>query len=732
ALAEIPTGYETEFIGDGEILQIVASPRSGSRIVSADTAGGVITGERIVAYPSPYIVRKYGQSEHEVALTFDDGPDGTWTPQILDTLKSRNVTGTFFVIGRNVEAHISLMRRIVREGHLFGNHTFTHPNLALTSNFVTRLEIDANQRLLEAVLNKRSYFFRPPYFGDAEPTTNDELIPVDVASKRGYVTVGLHIDAEDWQPISAAQIVKNVLDQRYYGGTITAGGLRSGGNVVLLHDGGGNRAQTVAALGPIIDSIRAHGDTLVPLSQLAGISKADAIPGLPPRSELTRTVELATFSFVSGLEWTLYWLFFIAVVVGAIRLVVIIMLALYQRYHRRKPEPHYTPPVTIIVPAYNEERVIGATIRSLLNQSYEGELDVVVVDDGSPDATYEVVSREFGDDPRVTVFRKENGGKASALNFGIVRSRGEIIVCLDADTQFIPSTVARLVAPLSDPAVGAVAGNAKVGNRHNLVTRWQALEYVTSQNLERRAFAVLNAITIVPGAVGAWRKSYVQAVGGFSDDTLAEDQDLTWALGKEGVLVRYADDAIAYTEAPDTLKTLIRQRFRWSFGTLQSIWKHRHITFRPKYGALGMIAMPNVWIFQLFYTAISPLADILFAWSLLSVLLARYQHGDRYALSNLEDVLKLYLIFLVVDWLAAVVAFLMEPGEEKALTWLVIIQRFVFRQTMYWVVIKSIAAALRGHVVGWGKLERKGMTLLPTTVQTPVHRSDAPPPVAPA
>lgn len=729
ALAEIPTGYETEFIGDGEILQIVASPRSGTRIATADTARGVITGERIVAYPSPYIVRKYGKSEHEVALTFDDGPNGNFTPMILDTLKSRNVTGTFFVIGRNVEAHIPLMRRIVREGNLFGNHTFTHPNLALTSDFVTRLEIDANQRLLEAVLDRRSFFFRPPYFGDAEPTTNDELVPVDIASKRGYVTVGLHIDAEDWQPISAAQIIKNVMAQRFYGGVMTAGGLRSGGNVILLHDGGGNRAQTVAALGPIIDSLRAHGDTIVPLSELAGISKADAMPGLPPRSAFTRGIEFATFSVVSGMEWTLYWLFFIAVVVGAIRLVVIIMLATYQRYHRRKPEPHYTPSVTIIVPAYKEERVIAATIRSLLNQIYEGELNVIVVDDGSPDDTYGVVTREFGDDPRVTVFKKVNGGKATALNFGIARSRGEIIVCLDADTQFTPTTVARLVAPLSDPKVGAVAGNAKVGNRHNMVTRWQALEYVTSQNLERRAFAVLNAITIVPGAVGAWRKSYVQAVGGFSDDTLAEDQDLTWALGEEGVRVRYADDAIAYTEAPDTLRTLIRQRFRWSFGTLQSVWKHKKITFRPKYGALGMIAMPNVWIFQLFYTAISPLADILFAWSLLSVMLARYQHGDRYALSNLEDVLKLYVIFLVVDWLAAVVAFLMEPGEEKALTWIVLIQRFVFRQTMYWVVVKSIAAALRGHVVGWGKLERKGMTLLPTTA-LPNDRSTETPPTA--
>jgi peptidoglycan-N-acetylglucosamine deacetylase len=728
ALSEIPSGYETEFIGDGEILQIVASPRSGIRATKADTARGVITGERIVAYPSPYIVRKYGKSAHKIALTFDDGPDGTWTPAILDTLKSRSATATFFVIGRNVESHIPLMRRIVREGNLFGNHTFTHPNLALTSDFVTRLEIDANQRLLEAVLDRRSFFFRPPYFGDAEPTTNDELIPVDIASRRGYVTVGLHIDAEDWQPISAAQIVRNVLDQRYYGGVITTGGLRSGGNVILLHDGGGNRAQTVLALGPIIDSVRAHGDTIVALSELAGISRDDAMPGLPPRSAVTRGIELATFSFFSAMEWTLYWLFFIAVVVGAIRLVVIILLATYQRYHARKPEPHYTPAVTIIVPAYNEERVIAATLRSLVSQVYEGPLDIVVVDDGSPDDTYGAVLREFGDDPRVTVFRKENGGKAGALNYGIARASGEIIVCLDADTQFTPTTVARLVAPLSDIRVGAVAGNAKVGNRHNLVTRWQALEYVTSQNLERRAFAVLNAITIVPGAVGAWRKSYVQAVGGFSGDTLAEDQDLTWSLGEEGLRVRYADDAIAYTEAPDTLRTLIRQRFRWSFGTLQSVWKHKRITFRPRYGSLGMIAMPNVWIFQLFYTAISPLADILFAWSLLSVLLARYQHGGSYALSNLEDVLKLYVIFLVVDWLAAVVAFLMEPGEEKALTWLVLIQRFVFRQTMYWVVVKSIAAALRGHVVGWGKLERKGMTLLPTTAQPQTAAPEPPQP----
>jgi len=713
AMNEVPPGYITEFEGDsGEILQVVASPHAGRRVISYDTTTGQITGERIDAYPSSYIVRKTGQAAHQVAITFDDGPDGTWTPQILDTLRSRGVSATFFVIGRNVEAHIPLMRRIVKEGHLVGNHTFTHPNLALTSNFMTKLELDANQRLLEAILNRRSLFFRPPYFGDAEPTTNDELVPVEIASKRGYVTVGLHIDAEDWQPISAHQIIANVLDQRYYGGQLTG---RTGGNVVLLHDGGGNRSQTVKALGLVIDSLRAHGDTIVSLAELAGITKDEAMPPLPRTSAFARSVELTTFSVASAFEWTVYWLFLIAVVVGGIRLAIIILLGAYQRFRPRRKYPHYTPPVTVIVPAYNEAKVINSTIRSLLSQRYEGPLDIVIVDDGSPDETYDVVQREFGANERVRIFRKANGGKASALNFGIARANGEIIVCLDADTQFTPTTVAHLVAPMHDMRVGAVAGNAKVGNRTNIVTRWQALEYVTSQNLDRRAFAVLNAITIVPGAVGAWRRSYVQAVGGFSDDTLAEDQDLTWALGEEGVRVVYADDAIAYTEAPDSMSALIRQRFRWAFGTLQCAWKHKRIFMRPKYGMLGMVAMPNVWVFQIFYTAISPLADLLFAWSLLSVLLTWYQHGATYALLNLEEVLFLYSIFLIVDWAAAVIAFLMEPGEEKSLTWLILIQRFVYRQAMYLVVIRSIAAAFRGHVVGWGKLERKGMGLLPTT-----------------
>ena len=704
-LGELAAGYDVQVEGAGELLRLTAQPTTGRRVVRVDSATGLVVGQRVTAYPSPYVVTRVGARPGMVALTFDDGPDGAWTPMILDTLRSRRAPATFFVIGRNVEAHIPLTRRIFREGHELGNHTFTHPNLALTAPFVTRLELDATERVIEAVLGRRSVFFRPPYFGDAEPTTADELVPVGIATSLGYLTAGLHVDSDDWRRPGAAEIVRNVL------------ALRARGNVVLLHDGGGDRAQTVAALGPLIDSLRVRGDTLVLLSALAGLSHAGAMPELPPSSAVVRLAELSTFVAIGALEWGLEWLFLAAVVLGAGRLVVITGLALVQRARGRRASAAArcgcAPDVSVVVPAYREERVIVQTIASLLAQQYPGGLEVVVVDDGSPDGTYDAARAAFGAHPRVSVLAKPNGGKASALNFGVARARGEVVVALDADTVFAPDAVARLVEPLADPRVGAVAGNAKVGNRINLVTRWQALEYVTSQNLDRRAFALLDCITVVPGAIGAWRTALVREAGGFSDDTLAEDQDLTLAIRRRGHSVAYADRAVAYTEAPDTFRGLARQRFRWSFGTLQCMWKHRDALFRPRCGTLGLVALPNVWLFQLLFTALSPLTDLLFLWSLASVWLVRQEHGATYALANLEQVLALYAVFLLVDWAAAVIAFLIETGEDKRLTWLILLQRFAYRQVMYWVVGKSFVAAVRGRVVGWGTLERKATVAAP-------------------
>ena len=706
-LDTIRISYDVDFLGSGEILQMVAEPTFGRRTLSLDPVTGLVANERVDAYPSTYVIRRTGRRRGEIALTFDDGPDAKWTPSILDTLRSRGVHATFFIIGQNAEVNPELFRRMYREGHEIGNHTFTHPNLALVSNRVTRVELNATERLIEAELGRRTALFRPPYFGDAEPTTTDELGPIAVAQGLGYITVGLHVDPGDWEEPGTDSIIARTLHQV------------DRGNIVLLHDGGGDRSQTVAALGPLIDSLRARGLTLVTVSELAHVPRDVAMAPLPPGSRLARFVELASFSVVGQTERVVRVLFLVAMVLGIARLVFILSLAVIQRVRSKRPLPPYHPTITVVVPAFREEMVIVRTVESLLAQHYEG-MEIVVVDDGSPDRTFEVTQEAFAGRADVRVYRKENGGKSSALNYGLRYARGEILVALDADTLFPPGTIAALVAPLADPKVGAVAGNAKVGNRINLVTRWQAIEYITSQNTDRRAFALLNCITVVPGAIGAWRREVVLEAGGFSDQTLAEDQDLTMTLLRRGWHIAYADHAVALTEAPDTLRGLARQRFRWSFGTLQCAWKHRAAFLRPRYGALGLVALPNIWLFQLLLPAISPLADLLFLWSLITVYLNKVEHGAEYALQSLEQVLFFYTVFVLVDWLASTAALLMEEGgaEEKSLTWLVVLQRFAYRQVMYWVVLKSLMAALQGRVIGWGKQERKATVRLGTTHST--------------
>ena len=723
SLRRMPPGYDAEFDGTGEILQLTYFPNEGARNIRVDPTTGFITGQTLVQPPIPYVLTRTGgqpRNVHRVALTFDDGPDARWTPMILDTLRSRGVKATFFVVGQNVDTHLGIVQREFAEGHEIGNHTYTHPNMALEGERRDRIEMDATTSLLEADINRRTAFFRPPYFGDAEPTTAEELVPVGIASKRHYWTIGLHVDGDDWKGIPADSIIRLVLERRAEPNAINATTQDSARNVILLHDAGGDRSQTVAALGPLIDSLHARGDTIVLVSDLAGITRDDAMPLLPPASEATRLVRKAGFLMLGTGETTLFWIFSIAVVLGIARLVIIGVLALVQRLkgHQDRNAPvSFTPGVSVIVPAYNEEKVIVRTVAALLAQRYDGPLEVIVVDDGSSDDTAAACKAAYGAEAHVSVHRKANGGKASALNFGIGLAKHEVVIGLDADTIFDDDTVAELVQPLANPKVAAVAGNAKVGNRINLVTRWQALEYVTSQNLDRRAFSLLDCITVVPGAVGAWRRAAVLEVGGFREDTLAEDQDLTLAMRRAGYSVAYADAAIAYTEAPDTLRGLAKQRFRWSFGTLQCAWKHRDAFFRRKYGSLGFIALPNVFLFQLLLPAISPVADLMFVLSIFSVWLNAMAHSVdgrlEYGLVNLEQVLTYYAIFLLVDWVAAVLAFLMEPDEEKQLTWLIFIQRFAYRQVMYWVVVRSFAAALSGRLVGWGKLDRKATVALP-------------------
>ncbi|HVN00787.1 MAG TPA: glycosyltransferase [Caulobacteraceae bacterium] len=708
-LETIAPGTGVNFDGQGEVLHVSATPTPGARSIEIDPDNGLISTEEYNVMPTSYEIQRYGFHPGWVALTFDDGPDGRWTPKILDILKAKHADATFFVIGENMQGRPDLVQREVREGNIVGGHTWTHPNIGVTPVAQTDLEMNTTQRLFEVLTGRSMRLFRPPYFGDAEPSTPNEVEPLLLAQKLGYMTVGLRIDPDDWQRQPNGQmpdpdtIVQRVMDRLDDTGPHE-------GQVVLLHDAGGDRSQTVAALPKLIDAIRARGLKLVTVDQLAGMTPAQAMPPTS-RSSFELLLDALGFGFFRYVDFLLTTLFITAIVLGVARLVFLASLALYHRLTapgRAPPmlDPATGPMVSVLIPCFNEEKVIVASVARILHSNWL-KLEVLVLDDGSTDGTAAKVREAFADEPRVTLMSFDNGGKARALNRGLAEATGEIIVALDADTLFPPDTIGQLVRWFADPRVGAVAGNAVVGNRLNLVTRWQALEYVTAQNLERRALAALGAVTVVPGAVGAWRKAALEGLGGYPHDTLAEDQDLTMACQRAGWRVEFDSEARAYTEAPDTVSGLLKQRFRWSFGTLQCLWKHRAALFNPKQPVLGFVALPQIWLFQIFLTAASPLVDLAIVWSLAWALYARAFHPVEWSPDDMLRSVFYWAAFIFLDLSAGALGMALERRAPwKDLVWLPV-QRFGYRQLMYYVVVKSIVTAIRGGRVSWGRLERR-------------------------
>jgi peptidoglycan-N-acetylglucosamine deacetylase len=710
SLKDIHFDYDVDFEGAGEILQVAAVPTQGKRKLLTDQEG-LIEHESYTKYPSAYVIQRTGnQDPKAVALTFDDGPDLQWTPQVLAVLKQKKVPATFFIVGQNANRASWLLNQIVQDGHELGNHTYTHPNLGAVPNQVTDLELTATERLVESVTGHQMRLWRAPYFGDAEPKIPSEVEPIlEAQRKLNYIAVGLRVDPDDWDidnPNPELRANAENITQRTIGG-ITSKDPDQRGQIVLLHDSGGDRSATVAALPRIIDELQARGYHFVTVSALAGLTQNAVNPTVPKDDNIANISNAVVFYAGEISQWALYWIFTAGIILGIARIIFITTIAIL---HRRRATPSfspaYSPYVSIVVPAYREEKVVNRTISTLLASDYEGEFEIIMVDDGSPDQTFEVVKEHFRNDPQVRVYQKLNGGKASALNYGIEKAKGEIIIALDADTLFPPDAVRLLVRHFEDPNVGAVAGNAKVGNRINLVTRWQALEYIISQNLDRRAFALFNCITVVPGAIGAWRKTDILAAGGFSSDTLAEDQDLTIAIRKRGQVIAYEEKALCYTEAPDTLTTLAKQRYRWAFGTLQCAWKHRDAMLSPKQGTLGFIGLPNTWIFQIIFSLISPITDLVFIGSIASIFITKWQHPQEYSPANAIAILLYFVLFMAIDLVTSFIAFRLEKEDTSLIIWLVI-QRFVYRQVMYYVMIKSVLSALKGLAPGWGKLERK-------------------------
>jgi cellulose synthase/poly-beta-1,6-N-acetylglucosamine synthase-like glycosyltransferase len=582
-----------------------------------------------------------------------------------------------------------LLRRIYDEGYEIGNHTFFHPDISQISLQRVSFELNATRKLIESITGHSTILFRAPFNADAEPQTLAEIIPVAKSSEENYINIGEFIDPHDWEPgVTADSIVARTIAQA------------GNGSMILLHDAGGDtREETIKALPRIIQYFKTHGYEFTTIADVLHKKKIELMPPVTDDANSGLTGKLYDL-FNSGLfygNWFILYLFLSAIFLAVGRIILIGVLAVRQFALDKKAPDHNIDvaglaPVSIIVPAYNEEITAIKTIQSLLKLEYP-KMEILFIDDGSKDKTFEVVSMAYQNHPMVKVLTKPNGGKASALNFGITQAQYDYVVCIDADTLLKDDAIIHLMAYFTDNEIGAVAGTVKVGNETNMITRWQSIEYITAQNMDRRAFDLLNSITVVPGAIGAFRKEAIFKAGGFTTDTLAEDCDLTMRILKQGYIIRNAGEAIAYTEAPETIDMLLKQRFRWSFGVMQSFWKNRDALFNRKYSFFGMVGMPNILIFQIILPLFSPLADLMMIAGFFS--------------DHPEKIFAFYLAFILIDMIVAVIAFKMEKEDYRKLIY-IIPQRFVWRQLMYYILFKSLRRAVKGQHSGWGNLKRTG------------------------
>ncbi|WP_298908051.1 polysaccharide deacetylase family protein [uncultured Aliiroseovarius sp.] len=689
-LQRIDAAPYVRYVGKGPFLTGHNPATPGRRILQLDHESGLITEATYLDFPRAFTVTQSGDMpERSVILTFDDGPSARYTPAILDVLKEYDVPAVFFVVGTRVQQQPEIVRRIVDEGHELGVHTFFHPNIAEISDIRLRLELHASQELIESVSGTGTNLFRAPYGFDENPETPNEARVLSLLSDENYVVVGIEIDSTDWTRPGAEQIAE----------TVTARATADHGNVVLLHDAGGDREQTVEALPMIIQSLKDAGISIVSIADVAGHDSR-----LQPARLVDENDQMSGLSFllIRSLKTAVTTAFFVLITAGVFRSLTVLVLALIKERRVHKGGDPVLP-VSVLIPAFCEETVIVKSVTSVLQSDYP-IAQVIVIDDGSTDDTAQVVRDQFSADPRVRLIRQDNQGKAEALNTGIRHIDTPVFVAIDADTIIAPEAVGELVKHFNDPGVGAVAGNVKVGNRQNLLTRLQAIEYITAQNLDRRAYEILNGIMVVPGSIGAWRTEAVIAAGGYMTQTLVEDADLTVSVIRSDFKVVFEPAAHAYTEAPETIRQWMRQRLRWHFGMLQIAWKHKGAFFERR--AVGLVSIPDLFLFGAVFSLFAPIADLVMIFNLVA-LVDLFSDSSRAALQSSSILVAIgYVAYLLSDLVLATIAFGLEPKEDKRLLPWVLTQRFFYRQIYWMVALRSIARAVTGRFTGWRKITR--------------------------
>lgn len=693
AIAHVALPDYVHYEGEGAFLKVASNMRAGKRQIVYDDASNRIIGQTYSTVPQPEAMIRYGQpAPNQLILTFDDGPHPDYTLQILDILRETNTPAAFFLVGANVLQAPDLVERMLADGHEIGSHTFSHPRMDLVPNSRLEAEYNSFQRLLAGNVERTTMLYREPFLRSHGPIRSSRIRSLEAAQNAGYIIAGMDIVPKDWEGLSTAEIVSYVVTEVENGA----------GNVILLHDGGENRENSVAAVPEIIAILREKGYSFISMSEALGVAPEVL---MPEAIGYSTTFDRISFSAVSGTVSSITTIFYIVLAIGISRSLVILFLAFLRRRNQIF-EKSYSKPVTVVIPAYDEEKIIVQCVRSVLASDYPN-LRVIVVDDGSQDDTVSSLF-QLANNPRVKIMSQLNQGKWAALNRAISTCETEIVICIDADTHIRKNAISQMVAHFNNPRIGAVAGKIIVGNRKNLLTRLQALEYITAQSIERRAFDCINGIMVVPGAIGAWRVEALHKAGLFSGSTMTEDSDMTISVLRAGYRIVYEENACAYTEAPETVRALLAQRLRWSLGMLQSPWKHKHAILERR--SVGLFSIPDMVIFGYLFPLLAPIADLFVLVLIYSFFAGSWQGEVGPAVSVMPTkLIAAYLVLPFIDLIIAAVALRVDKDESMRLLWLFPFQKLFYRQLLYFSVIRALLRALTGSLSEWNKGKRNGI-----------------------
>ncbi|EBA16121.1 glycosyl transferase and polysaccharide deacetylase fusion [Roseobacter sp. SK209-2-6] len=680
------------YTGEGAFLRVEAEPDVGFRQTSFDLVSGRLIDQSYSTIPSPYTVERYGKPEAtKLVLTFDDGPHPEYTKQILDILRDTKTPGSFFVLGQSVMNAPDLLNRIVDEGHEIGAHSFSHPRMDQISDTRLELEFSLLDKIVAGVSGRGSLLYREPFLRSGGPISAARVASLMEAQKRGYIISGMDIVPKDWAGWSSEKIASYVIEQAEKGT----------GNVILLHDGGEDRSASVEALPVIIKELQSKGFEFTTLADLLGTTP-NAL--MPTREGAYPIFDRITFSAAATAKSAIVVVFWVVLSIGVVRSIAIILMAVINRKYKRI-ETDNDPKVAVIIPAYNEQDVIAKCIESVRASTY-GNLEIFVVDDGSTDNTVAEVLK-FKERNEVHLISQPNQGKWSALNRAIMMVEAEYVVCIDADTQIRQDAIDHLVKHFDDPKVGAVAGKIMVGNRVNLLTRLQAYEYATSQNIDRKAFDLINGILVVPGAIGAWRVEALEEAGLYCSETLTEDTDLTIQVNRAGYKVVYEKLARGYTEAPERVGQLLKQRLRWSLGMFQSAWKHKEAIREGR--SIGLVSIPDMLVFGYLFPLLAPIADLFIAIVIYSYFSGGWTGDVGSSLDpNQTKLLWAYLTLPALEFLIAFYAISTDREESNWSLLLFPLQRVFYRPLLYFSVMRAILRALTGRLATWNSLKRQG------------------------